>query len=140
MKDFFKKLGVIFLLGFFLNLVWEILHSGLYVSYRGEPITFFILFHAALFDALFITALGALFLKIPSFRARPWLAFVIGVPAAVLLELFALHTGRWQYTSAMPLIPFIGTGLTPTIQLGLLSYIIFKLVRLIDGRDTSKMS
>ena len=128
-----KKLGTIFLLAFFANFVWEHLHAPLYLHYQGEAISPFILFRAALFDAAFITVLGLLFLRVKFFREHLWLALVIGVAFAIGLERFALAGGRWAYNPSMPVIPFLGTGLTPTIQLGLLSYLIFVLV--IKGKN-----
>ena len=50
---------------------------------------------------------------------------LFGIVVAVLIELWALQTGRWAYTGAMPLVPFLGAGLTPTIQLGFLGYVIY---------------
>ena len=41
---------------------------------------------------------------------------------AIVLEKWALMTGRWAYTSAMPIIPILNIGLTPAVQLGMLGY------------------
>jgi hypothetical protein len=119
----------VFTVSFALNFVWEHLHSVLYVHYKGGPITDFILFRATLGDALFITALSIPFFRIPFLYARLWLVIPLAVLGAVALELFATSTGRWAYTEMMPLVPLIGTGLTPTIQLGLLGYITFLVAR-----------
>ena len=121
-----KKLAVIFVLAWLANLVWENLHHVLYLHYQGQPITGLILFRASLFDAAVITILALPFILVPFFRARLWLAFVIGVVLAVGLEWWALATSRWAYTDLMPLIPLLGTGLTPTIQLGLIAYLVYK--------------
>jgi len=51
-----------------------------------------------------------------------------GLLVALTLEAWALHTGRWAYTNAMPLIPLIGLGLTPTVQLALTGYLTQKFV------------
>lgn len=127
-----KKLLLIFLTAFGLNFLWESLHSHLYVHYQGSAITQMILLRAALVDATFITALAILFIKIGYFRRRKWWALVIGFVAAALLERFALAHGRWAYNDLMPIIPLLRTGLTPTIQLGLISYCIFRWTGLID--------
>ncbi|MDP3729769.1 MAG: hypothetical protein Q8R26_03435 [bacterium] len=123
-----KKLVLIFILAFVANSVWEYLHAPLYIHYRGDAITSLILFRAALFDAVFTTLLGAFFLTVPYFRQRLWLSIVIGIIFAVCLEIFALNTGRWAYTDYMPIIPLLDIGITPTAQLGIISYIIFKSV------------
>ena len=123
-----KKLATIFLLAFFANFIWEYLHASLYLHYQGDEISEFVLLRAALFDAAFITILGLLFLRARFLREHLWLALVIGVAFAVGLERWALATGRWAYAPAMPIIPFLQIGLSPTIQLGLLSYLIFWVV------------
>ena len=123
-----RKLAVIFLAALAANFLWENLHASLYVHYQGGEISEWILVRAALFDAVSITVLGFLFLRIRFLRERLWLAFVIGIVFAISLEWWAFATGRWAYQSSMPIIPFIGTGLTPTIQLGLIAYLIFLLV------------
>ena len=125
-----KKTFFIFIFAFLLNLVWENLHSVLYLHYQNGPIGEWVLFRAALFDAGFIALLGLIFLSFSFLCKREWLALPIGFLAAVLLEIYALKTGRWTYNEMMPIIPIIKTGLTPTIQLGLLSFIAFKTVKL----------
>ena len=122
-----KKLIAIFFLAFVFNFIWENAHSCLYAHYQGGTITQIILLRATLFDALIITVLGLLFLIFNFFKKRMWLVVTIAVIFAIVLEIYALKTGRWEYNHFMPLIPIVNTGLTPTIQLGLLSYIIFKI-------------
>ena len=112
----------LFITAFFLNALWEYAHSFLYVQYRGGAITGSVLVHAALFDAVVIVILGVPFLSVSFFRRRLWLIIPSGMCIAVALEWYALGTGRWVYASTMPIIPFLHTGLTPTIQLGFLGY------------------
>mgnify|MGYP001564734139 CR=1 FL=1 len=119
--------SLFFVIAWVLNAVWEYAHSFLYAQYRGGEITGVILLRAALFDAVVITLLGALFLRVSFLRKRLWLIIVAGVIFAVFLEWYALATGRWVYTSSMPIIPFLHTGLTPTIQLGVLGYMTLRL-------------
>lgn len=121
-----KRIFLIFISAFFLNLLWENLHSVLYVSYRGQTITEINLLRAALFDAVFITVLLKFFASFSVLKTRPWLVMVIGVIFAICLELFALNTGRWIYNTSMPILPFLNVGLTPTVQLGAISYLLIK--------------
>jgi len=121
-----KKLSIIFTAAFLLNLVWENLHSYFYAHYQGGAITEFILLRATLFDAVFITLLAIPFISVPYLRERKWYAILIGFIVAIFIELFALKTGRWAYGEFMPVVPLINTGLTPTVQLGILSYLIFR--------------
>lgn len=128
MENKIKKVLLIFIYAFFLNWIWENLHSYLYFLPSGEPITQSMLLKSTLYDALFITFLGILFVKVSYFRKRKWYALIFGFIAAIIIEKNALGDGRWAYNSLMPMIPLLKTGLTPTIQLSLLSFIILKLV------------
>ncbi len=125
-----KKLLLIFILSFAFNLIWENLHAPLYYLPSGESISQAMLLRATIFDALFITILGFTFLSFPYFRKRPRHSVLIGILVSTIIEMWAIGSQRWAYTSAMPLIPFLGVGLTPTIQLGFLAYVIFKIVGL----------
>lgn len=113
----------IFLSAFLLNLVWENAHSYLYAHYQGGAITEIILLKAALFDALIILAATFFFLFVPPFRGRAWLVSAALFIFAVGLEVFALSTGRWAYNDLMPIIPVLGVGLTPAIQLALTMWV-----------------
>ncbi len=115
-----RQVLLIFVIAFVLNLLWENAHSYLYVHYRGGAITWLVLLHATLFDAVITTAAAFLFFYVRPFRARAWLVVLALVLFAILLELFALSTGRWAYNELMPKVPFLGVGLTPTVQLAFL--------------------
>ncbi len=125
-----KKTALVFFLSFALNLVWENLHATLYTNYQGGPISNTILLHATLADALIITAGAFLFLYVPYLRRNLWLSLVLGILIAIGVEMWALETGRWAYSALMPLTPFVKTGLTPTLQLGLLGYVTYRIVDL----------
>ena len=123
MMNNLKKYLYIFISALVLNVAWEHVHSLLYIHYKSAPITEYILFRAALFDAVLITLVVYLFLTVTDFKNKLLLVVLTLLFFAILLELWALETGRWAYTEFMPIIPFINTGLTPTIQLGLLGYL-----------------
>ena len=125
-----KKLPLIFVLAFLLNLIWENFHSYLYVHYQGGVITQLILLRATLFDATVITLLAWPFIMIDYFKKRLWWSMVIGIIFAVILERFAIFTGRWAYNDLMPIIPLVKTGLTPTLQLGLITFGIYKFLKI----------
>ena len=118
-----KKVFLIFLLSFILNVVWENLHSFFYVGYMGGTITEFILLRASLFDALVITGIALPFLFLPFLKNKQWLILIIGTGIAVFNEWYGLGTGRWVYNSLMPIVPFFEVGLTPMLQLGVLGYL-----------------
>ena len=122
-----KKPITIFLLAFALNILWENLHSLLYNNYMGGEITEYILVRAALFDALLITFISLPFMYVNVLKNKSWLIIVVGILIAILNEWYGLSTSRWMYNSFMPILPLIQTGITPTLQLGVLGYISFKL-------------
>lgn len=130
MSAFTQKLAAVFAAAFFLNLIWENLHASLYYLPSGVPITELLLLRSTFFDAVIITILAAFFINIPYFRHRPWYALLFGIIIAFFLERYALANGRWAYRDSMPIIPFLNTGLSPTLQLGVLSYLTFRLLRL----------
>lgn len=115
---------LIFFLAFVLNYAWEHAHAVLYTNYKGGAISEFVLIRATTFDALYTMIVGTAFLTITILRKRKWLMVLMGFVVAVNIEWYALATERWGYTTAMPIIPIINVGLTPAIQLGLLSYIL----------------
>lgn len=121
----FQKSIIIFGLAFLLNWFWEIAHSVLYANNQGGAITSFILFRAALVDAVIILIL---ILIAEIFKLNKTL-FIIGggLLVAIVIEIWAMHTHRWTYNALMPIIPIIKTGLTPTIQLAVTGLIAFKL-------------
>jgi hypothetical protein len=123
-----KKLPFIFLLAFAANFLWEYAHSVLYVSYKGAPITEWILVRATFWDALIITALALIFIKIEYFRVRLWWVLIFGIVLGVGIERWALATGRWAYAPAMPIDPFFHVGISPAVQLGIIAYAVLIVV------------
>ena len=124
----FKNSIKIFLVSLALNWPWEIWHSRWYTDVNGGEVTQLILFRSAVADAILITLFGLLFLYSLYFRQRIWWSIIFGVVVAVLIEVTALHYGLWGYKASMALVPWLGVGITPTIQLGLLSFITYSLV------------
>ena len=122
-----KKYLLIFITAFTLNVLWEHAHAFLYVHYKGSPITEFILFRAALFDAVAITFFALLFLSVPFFRDKIWILILWLVVFAIGLEMWALFGERWLYADAMPLVPILNVGLTPVLQLGITTYLAEKI-------------
>lgn len=51
-------------------------------------------------------------------RAREWTTYILtGITVTVLFEQFATGAmGRWEYSTLMPRLPWLGTGLIPVIQ------------------------
>ncbi|MDP2705336.1 MAG: phosphatase PAP2 family protein [Patescibacteria group bacterium] len=125
-KENVKTVSFVFLLSFALNFIWEHAHSVLYIHYQGGEITDFVLFRAAITDALMLSVLAIPFLCSTFLRSRLWLSVPVGIALAVSIEWNALQAGWWAYHVAMPIIPLLGTGLTPTLQLGLTGYVAYR--------------
>ena len=118
-----KKVGVVFILAFVLNVIWENLHAVLYTGYKGGEITQYILLRASLFDAIVITCIALPFLFLSFLKNKQWLILIIGTGVAVINEWYGLGTGRWVYNALMPIVPLFKVGLTPMLQLGVLGYL-----------------
>jgi len=121
-----KKILSIFIVAFILNVVWENLHSIFYANYMGGEITEFILLRASFWDAIIIVLITLPFIFYPTFKNKSWLIILTGIIVSIFIEYWGLGSHRWAYNSLMPIIPILGLGLTPVIQLGLLGYVSFK--------------
>jgi hypothetical protein len=112
---------------FLLNLVWEFWQIPFFVGMGEQPhwsgvkiCTLSTLGDVAILMAAFwVTAITA--------RSRNWILLPrrqdmtlflgIGIIATVAFESVATGpAGRWSYTTAMPRLPIIGTGLLPLLQ------------------------
>lgn len=81
-----------------------------------------VLFRAALVDAMIITVIAFVAQRF-FYQQRFMIMIFLGIAIAIVIEWWALGSGRWAYANTMPLIPLFGSGLTPTIQLSFLGYI-----------------
>ena len=131
--DMQKKAFLIrlFFLSVIINYIWEMLQMPLYQNMPFNELRSWLLcFRASLGDGiiiLFIWLIGYLI-----YRQTDWfvhksissLAIILlsGTLIAIGIEIHALSTGRWAYSNVMPLIPVIGVGLSPLLQLLLLPW------------------
>lgn len=112
----------LFFIAFFLNLLYELLHSLLYKTCLEArlPKYIYLILKGAIFDGFFIMVI---FLASSFFGNYFFYVFsALGLFFAYFWEIYSVKKGKWVYTSKMPKI--FGAGLTPTIQLfltGLLS-------------------
>ena len=123
----------VFLFGFLLNTWYELLHSVFYTHFTEPGYTYpelvAMLLKSAVADGFI--SLGLL-LAVTVFRrgnwqwTMPWdrkdVSFVVtlGLGVQILAEIIALNSGEWAYNAAMPVIPVLDVGLTPTLQMPLL--------------------
>lgn len=61
-----------------------------------------------------------------------------GLAYAALVEHAALAAGRWSYSKHMPVVPVLGVGLWPLLQMALLPSLTFVCARWWAGRSATK--
>lgn len=110
----------IFLLSLAINIVWEYSHAFLYIKIAYVTAQWFTLPAAAISDALYVTVIFYIFKK-----QRIWLCAIVALVLSVIIELLAINLGWWGYKEAMPVIPYLNTGLSPTIQLAGTVYLVY---------------
>lgn len=123
---FISKYFIVTLLifAFVLNWIWEVAQNSAYKTAEKsmfESLLFCTL--ASVIDALTILAIygAAKYL----FGRGSWkiylTAALLGALCAVVFEKIAFAFGWWSYHPKMPTVPLLGTGLSPLLQLTLLS-------------------
>lgn len=131
----YQKFLILILLVFILNLVWEVLHYSLYIDMSGIAKYPHILL-ASFTDAIIISVIFFLVSIIDkSFRwiDKPdWLnriiIVILSLAASSSIEIWALKTSRWAYTSLMPNI--FGIGISPLLQLATTSILALFIIKL----------
>jgi hypothetical protein len=108
------------------HFLWEAMQLPLYTLWRtGTPREIaFALFHCTGGDVLITTATFAAaaalarHFRLPPFGWRMvFIAIVLGGGYTIFSEWLNVEISRtWSYTAAMPVVPFLGTGLTPLLQ------------------------
>ena len=112
-------------IAFAFNWVWEIVQMGAYKSAEGSMIESLIFCTlATAVDALTILAIYAAAAAFFTDR-QDWrfylTAALLGSVFALLFEKIAFGFGWWSYNDQMPVIPVLGTGLLPFVQLTVLA-------------------
>jgi hypothetical protein len=120
-----------FLLAVPLHFVWEMAQSYLFVGMPLDPLkSTAVCFVASLGDGLLtllILGAGAVIFGILAWMRRPaprrWLTAVgLSLAVAIVMEwLLVYRLRRWAYDVDMPLVPGLRVGLTPLLQMALLT-------------------
>jgi hypothetical protein len=128
------------------NVVWETLHLPLYTLWETGTARYlaFVVIHCSVGDLMIATmALCAAVLAVG--RGWPWrnygrvalLTILLGLAYTIFSEWLNISVrGSWAYAPAMPLVPVLGTGLSPTLQWILLPLASFMWAR--AGEDVQK--
>jgi len=117
--------GVLFAAAFGLNLVWETAQMFAYQTELNEGWlkVFISCTGASVIDAVVTVAIYALLARLmkPN-QAKFYIgAAVLGALCAVGFEWLAFRFDLWSYSEQMVVLPVIGTGLLPFIQLTVLA-------------------
>ena len=136
------------LVSFVLNEIWEMAQMSGYVETAGHSwsSTLALCTRAAVGDVgiiLGICAAGSLAAGDLSWGLRGrWniyaTAAVLGLAYAALVEHAALAAERWSYTERMLVVPGLGAGLWPLLQMTLLPPLTFWIAQWWAGRSATK--
>lgn len=131
-----SRLSVLFVISTLINFPWEVAQMPLYVE-EGSWVEFAL--HCiipSLGDGLLVMVIfgiGWMTLGRSDWSDRPgWAAYALmliaGFSIAVMVEWVALHAlNRWSYTTSMPLLPGLGIGVVPVLQMLILPPLIFRM-------------
>jgi hypothetical protein len=136
---FLQRVAAIFFIAVALNYVWEIAQAPLYAGKTDWGNALWHCFIASLGDGILVWIIYAV--GWAAFRRADWyrnpgmrvygLMLGIGLCIGLGVEWVAIHIlNRWAYTTDMPLIPGLGVGLVPVLQMLLLPPLIFWLASL----------
>jgi hypothetical protein len=122
----------LFWIAFLLNVIWETAQLPAFEGMEQIPFWGHLIGGgiATLFDALFICGV---YLVLQRARRSPpatyLLAAALGSITAIIVEHLALAGGWWSYSDVMPVLPFLGTGLFPFLQLTVLTPLSLRLTK-----------
>lgn len=133
MNKLIRTLLIIAGISFLLNAVWENAQAPLYQGYSNFWQHFPICSTASLGDVLIILILYFVLAAINRnifwianiSRADIVIVIALGSLVGIGIEKWALAIGHWQYSSNMPLIPYVEVGLLPVLQMSLLPFLTY---------------
>jgi len=135
-----KVLGIVCALSFGLNFVWEMLQMPLFRGMGWSPASWALCAAASLGDAAFSATMYAV-LALRHQDAK-WvcardahdvlLITAAGVLTSTVGESLGRNLGWWSYSSLMPLMPGLGVGTAPLVQLASLCVVTFEVVRALN--------
>ena len=129
------RIAIIFVVAAAINFLWEVAQMPFFA---GQGSFFDAATHCMIpslgdgIIVLMIYGIGWLFLRRSDWSDRPrvsgyMLMLLSGFALAMLIEWGAVYVlGRWTYAANMPLLPGLGVGVIPILQMLVLPPVIFK--------------
>jgi len=140
-----KKFHIIiwvYIIGFLLNLIWEVLQAPLYEGFDLSSLHLLYCLYASVVDAFVIAIMFSGFAIY--YRRLNWVnkltignavvLIISGLFVAIIFESWALIRKQWNYSSNMPILPFTKIGLSPVLQMMILPFITFYLTKKISEK------
>jgi hypothetical protein len=132
-----RTLTRLFIVAVVLNYAWEIAQGIFFVGMNYKKGMWLHCFVASLGDGLLICIIHLVGWS--AFHRADWFAkhgsgrwivmITTGLVIGVSVEWVAVHLlGRWTYTAQMPLVPGLGIGIIPILQMLILPPLIFEVV------------
>ncbi len=128
----FQFLLRVSVVGFVLNLIWEVVQCSTYFRHLSVPLELSAMVYVSIGDVIMMWAVyGTVSLLTGSatWFLRDWNGATfariaaIGSLIAIGPEIWSLKSGRWAYTENNPVIPLIGVSVLPLLQMSLISSI-----------------
>lgn len=123
-KQNIKFYLILFLTGFFINLVWEISQMQFFAGKPGDTFLegLYYCSHASVIDG--VTVISIFFIASIILNSDNILFYLLtaflGALAAIIFENVAFHLKLWSYKESMPIVPLLDVGILPFVQLILL--------------------
>lgn len=122
------------IVAFVLHIIWENVQAPLFAGYQSFSQHFSMCLIGTIGDVVITLSVLAFLWLLKKDVTQPadFLGLaIIGFVIAVGIEQNALLADKWNYNSAMPIIPWLNVGLAPILQMTLLLPLSFYLARLI---------
>ena len=136
-RELIKMLGIVYVLSFGLNLVWEMLQMPLFRGMDWSSASWTLCTVASLGDAAFSAAAYAVLAL--RHRDTTWvcrrdsrdvlLVIAAGGLMSTVGESMGLSLGWWSYSPMMPVMPGLEVGSASLVQLAILTLLSFEILR-----------
>tara|TARA_R110002124_G_C8847463_1_gene506064 strand:+ start:316 stop:849 length:534 start_codon:yes stop_codon:yes gene_type:complete len=134
-SNYKRMITTIALVGFALNLIWELAHGPLYQGFKYDFSHISLCTLASITDMLTLLLLFFVFSLV--LRNVYWieklsfsnvlLLMLVGALSSTFVEIWHINREDWLYAESMPLIPIVKAGVSPVLQFTILPIIIFSL-------------